>query len=293
VVHQDSDCCEAQKSRFRNRRVVEFAVTGLLASAIGSHVIRRDGNGMKGDYATWVRGIHDAVPRIVPRPDWRILRDAILESIATSPDSFLASADQLKAEPPEYWKGRLRSSTWAVAEQGSKVLGIAAAKPPTNVDDYAPRDKACFIESVWIDPAMRGNGLGERLVTYLMEQRRATGIQYFYLWVFNHNIPAICLYERMAFKPTGQDSELVDLHETQYLLKFDSDVLDEDELKRNEADRLPDRTEHGITYRLLTANSARPYLPLPDRFPARQAVGSVSKYLKATIWESKPGKLVK
>ena len=293
MVHQDSDCCEAQKSRFRNRRVVEVAVTGLLVSAIGNHVIRRDGNGMKADYATWVRGIHDAVPRIVPRPDWRILRDTILESIATSPDSFLASADRLKAELPEYWKGRLGSSTWVVAEQGNKVLGIAAAKPPSDVDDYAPREKACFIESVWIDPVMRRNGFGERLVAYLMEQQRATGIQYFYLWVFDHNTPAIHLYEHMAFKPTGQPSELLGPLEIQYLLKFDSDVLDDDELKRNEAARLWDQADYGITYRRLTANAPWPYLPLPDRLLGRQAAGSMSRHLKAAIWDRKSSRLVK
>jgi ribosomal protein S18 acetylase RimI-like enzyme len=292
VVHLQSDRCEAQKSRLRNRRVVEFAVTGLLASAIGSQVIRRDGNGVKADYPTWMRNIHGAVPRIVPRSDWRILRDTILESIATSPNSFLASADRLTEEPPEYWKGRLQSSTWAVAEQGNKVLGISAAKPPSEVDDYAPPEKACFIESVWIDPAMRGNGFGERLVTYLMEQRRATGIQYFYLWVFKHNAPAIRLYERMAFKPTGQPSELLEPLEVQYLLKFDSDVLDDDELKRDEAARRQDEIEYGITYRRLTASPARPYLALPDRFPGRQAAESMSRW-KAAIWESKPSRLVK
>jgi ribosomal protein S18 acetylase RimI-like enzyme len=290
VFRQPGDRHDVQKARYRNQHVVEFAVTGLLASAIGSHVIRRDGNGMK---AAWVGGIRDAIPRIAPWPDWQILRDTILESIATSPDSFLASADQLNAEPPEYWKDCLESSTWVVMEQGNKVLGIAAAKPPSMVDAYAPQEKACFIESVWIDPTMRGNGFGERLVTYLMEQRRATGIQYFYLWVFDHNTPAIHLYESMAFKPTGQPSELLCPLEIQYLLKFDSDVLDDDELKRNEAARLWDQADYGITYRRLTANAPWPYLPLPDRLLGRQAAGSMSRHLKAAIWDRKSSRLVK
>lgn len=243
---------------YRRRRVaVSIPVAKLLAfPAIGRNVLMRDRNRMVAvEDAAGIRCIDDAAPPNTPRPDWCIVREAILESIATSPDAFLATAGQLKKEPPEYWQGRLESSTWAVVQRGGDVLGIAAAKPPSEVDVYALEERACFIESVWIDPSIRGSGVGERLVTYLMEQRRReAGIQKFYLWVFDYNAPAIRLYERMKFEATRRPSEL---REIQFLREFDSDLIDNLELEQNADARTRDRVQFGITYRLLTPLSGQ------------------------------------
>ena len=220
-----------------------------------------------------------------------ILRDTILKSVTTSPSAFLATAEELEAEPPEYWENRLKSSTWAVVQRGNQTLGIAAAKPPGEVDDYALQEDACFIESVWIDPSLRGKGLGERLVTYLIEQqRKAAGIQRFYLWVFDYNAPAIRLYNRMDFKPTGQPSQLLDKAEIQFLRVFDSDLIDDDELKRNAAARKKDRKDLGITYRLLSATPSRTHLPRFERLRGWQTAGSMSRNLKAAMRESRLGR---
>ena len=150
----------------------------------------------------------------------------------------------------------------------NRILGIAAAKPPSEVDDYALQEEACFIESVWIDPSMRGKGLGERLVTYLIEQqRKAAGIQKFYLWVFDYNTPAIRLYERMDFKPNVAGLGVARQTEIQFLREFDSDVVDDDELKQNADARKQDRKDFRITYRLLTAKPAWTHLPRFERLP--------------------------
>jgi ribosomal protein S18 acetylase RimI-like enzyme len=192
-------------------------------------------------------------PHSASRADWCILRDTILESIDTSPGAFLATADQIRGEPPEFWERKLRSSTWTVVHRRDKILGIAAASSPGEIDLYALQEKTCFIESVWIAPCMRGNGVGERLVTYLIEQKRKVGIRQFYLWVFDHNASAIRLYKRMDFKPTGHSSALLDACEIQYLRDFDSDVIDDEELERNATARKRDRRGLGITYLMITS----------------------------------------
>lgn len=198
----------------------------------------------------------------------------------------MATADQLKDKPAEYWTKRLESATWAVVQCQGRVLGIAAAQPPEADHHPVSWGRACFIESVWVDPSMRGRGIGERLVTYLMEQQRQAGIQDFYLWVFDNNEPAIGLYKRMEFKPTGRPSDLVDRHEIQYLRAFDSNLIDDDELARNQAARQQDRDDLGITYRLLTVNS-QPHPPKPGRW---LAATSMSKYWKASRNDSTCGK---
>jgi ribosomal protein S18 acetylase RimI-like enzyme len=266
VFHLSGDGNKNQ-SFYQNRRVqVSTAAARLLVfPAIGGNVIMRDGNGMTAEGVTGVRIPDDAAPSIGFRPGWRILRSTILASIATSPGSFLATAGELETKRPEYWKGRLKSSTWALMIQRNRILGIAAATSASEVDDYALQQEACFIESVWIHPWMRGKGLGERLVTYLIEQqRKAAGTQKFYLWVLDYNTPAISLYERMDFKPTWRASKLPEI---QFLREFDSGLVDDDELEQNAAARKQDRRDFRITYRLLTAKPAWTHLPRPERLP--------------------------
>lgn len=208
---------------------------------------------MTADDDSSVQSPNDAAPGITFCSDLRILRDAVLESVRTSPDSFLATTAQLEKKRFEYWQEELRSSKWAVVQDEDKVLGIAAAKPPRGEDTYANPANACFIESVWIDPSMRRNGVGERLVTYLIDERRKVGIQRFYLWVIDHNTPAIGLYNRMDFKRTERSAPLPAWRgrEIQYLLAFDSDVIDDYELGQNVDARELDGEKFGITYRLL------------------------------------------
>jgi|SRR5580698_4088196 GNAT superfamily N-acetyltransferase len=242
------------------------------------------------DHATDARSVLDAAPRTASRPDWLILRDTILQSVATSPDAFLATADKLAVEPPEYWKDRLKSSTWAVVQRGDDIVGVAAASPPSAVDDYASWDRARFIESVWIHPGLRGKGVGGRLVTYLIEQQRKAGIQEFYLWVFDHNTPAISLYKSMDFRQTPLPSQLPDITEIQFRRSFDSNVVDYEELKRNGKARRQDETDLRITYRLLTP--AKTHVPWRDWLTGWRA-GSISRYLKAVKMPSRLGKLAR
>lgn len=125
-------------------------------------------------------------------------------------------------------------------------------------DDYAVPGKACFIESVWIDPQLRKHGVGRRLVTYLIERQRRVGVQDFYLWVINDNGPAMRLYERMGFKRTGRKSEFP---ETQFLRAFGSKPVGREELENSHGERDTDDRDFGITYRMLDPHFAMTDLP--------------------------------
>jgi GNAT superfamily N-acetyltransferase len=223
------------------------------------------------------KGLRGVAAGVGLRRDARILRRTVLESIRTSPAAFLSTVAEIEAKTPAYWEIQLRSSTWAVLEARRgirrRVVGIAAAKQPGDNDKkYANLVDACFIESVWITPRMRRRGLGMRLVNFLIDMRRQDGIQRFYLWVFENNKPAVELYEHMDFKETGQTPGLAEwpVREVQYLLDFDSDVVDDSDLAKNEAARKDDRRRYGITYRLL----------------GREASGSRPRNSKAPITES-------
>lgn len=134
--------------------------------------------------------------------DAQILRRAIRKSIHTSPEAFLKTVEEVDNCGAGYWKQEIVSATWAVIQQGEDVVGVAVAKQPNpkkdrDIDPSSTR----FIESVWIDPDLRGSQLGERLVRFLfaVECARSPDIRQFLLWVFEKNDSAIQLYRRMGF----------------------------------------------------------------------------------------------
>ena len=73
--------------------------------------------------------------------------------------------------------------------------------PHRGADRDIEPDEARFIESVWIDPELRGSHLGERLVRFLFEVECAEDpeIKQFLALGFREKSRAIRLYQRMGF----------------------------------------------------------------------------------------------
>jgi ribosomal protein S18 acetylase RimI-like enzyme len=140
------------------------------------------------------------------RSDADILRYAMRDAVGTSPGSFLRTVADVDAEPPDYWANEIRSSKWAVAQHGGKVVGIAASKRPNPKVDSEDPATARYIESVWINPGLRRRRLGERLIRYLLTAEYLDNhyIRQFLLWVYATNDPAMRLYEHIGFVPTRE-----------------------------------------------------------------------------------------
>ncbi len=188
----------------------------------------------------------------VLRRDAKILRSALRKAVRTSPDSFIKTVEDVNAKPLDYWIDEIRSSTWAVAQRGKKVIGIVAGKCPDSDKDAEDQAITRYIESVWITPRFRRLGLGERLIKYLLEAeyRKNRHIRYFLLWVFTTNDPAIRLYEHMGFVLTPERNEGIRT-EIKYRLDFDSVVHAAVGWAVNDATRREDWRQYGVTYRLL------------------------------------------
>jgi ribosomal protein S18 acetylase RimI-like enzyme len=186
--------------------------------------------------------------------DARILRGALLEAVGTSPDSFMKTIDDVEAQPLDYWVNEIRSSTWAVVQRDSEIVGVVAGKLPDSDKDQEDQASTRYIESVWITPGLRGRGLGKRLIYYLleMEYRKNRQIRQFLLWVFATNSAAIKMYEHLGFWPT-RESKLLRRSghsrietEVKYCLDFDAAVH-----TAHEDARRQDRHLYGVTYRVL------------------------------------------
>jgi len=186
--------------------------------------------------------------------DAGILRDALLNAVGTSPDSFMTTTDDIEAQPLDYWINEIRSSTWAVAQRDKEIVGLVAGKLANSDQDREDQAFTRYIESVWITPGLRGLGLGTRLIHYLleMEYRKNQQIRQFLLWVFATNSAAIKMYEHMGFLPTPE-SKLLQRRghsraeiEVKYCLDFDAAV----HMAHKDA-RRRDRRLYGVTYRVL------------------------------------------
>ena len=198
----------------------------------------------------------------VRRREAQILRKVIRESVATSPDAFLSTVDDIDGKSIRDWEREVKSSTWAVAERGEEVVGIAATKKPNGAldTDIENPETARFIESVWIAGSVRRRGIGSRLVQYLMDvEREKNHVEHFFLWVFEQNFPAIGLYEQsMEFKRTDKENwqDRVKMREIKYQRRYDSPVPLADDLDANAFAREKDWLEHGIRYRILGREGA-------------------------------------
>jgi ribosomal protein S18 acetylase RimI-like enzyme len=215
-------------------------------------VLRRGRGGVE-DHVTAVAD-RVATERGSESKDAWILRDAVRQSILTSPGSFLKTVADVDAMSPGYWDKEIKTSTWVVIEQFDEAVGIAVARwPNKEIDRDIDQNKARFIESVWIAPRFRGSRMGERLVNYLIdvESLKCPSVSQFMLWVFENNKHAIGLYERMLFG-------LVDRHlmedgriELRYEYALPDLAAKQAARKVNEVARKEDRCQHRVTYRVL------------------------------------------
>ena len=185
------------------------------------------------------------------RSDADILRDAMRDAVCTSPGSFLRTVADVDAEPPEYWANEIRSSKWTVAQDGGKVVGIAAGKRPNPTMDSEDPATARYIESVWIAPALRRRRLGERLIKYLLTAEYLDNhyIRQFLLWVYATNDPALRLYEHIGFVPT-REINVGTRTEIKYCLDFNPELHTTVGLPAHGA-RRQDLLSRGVTYRVL------------------------------------------
>jgi ribosomal protein S18 acetylase RimI-like enzyme len=173
------------------------------------------------------------------------------DAVGTSPGSFLRTVADVDAEPPEYWVNEIRSSKWAVVQQGGKVVGIAAGKRPNPQMDSEDPATARYIESVWITPGLRRRRLGERLIKYLLTAEYLDNhyIRQFLLWVYATNEPAMRLYEHIGFVPT-REINVGARSEIKYRLDFNPELHTTIGLLAHGAHR-QDLLYRGVTYRVL------------------------------------------
>ena len=66
------------------------------------------------------------------------------------------------------------------------------------------REDSTWLSALWVDPCVRGAGLGLRLIEAVADWSREQGVETIELSVTTNNGPATALYARAGFTKTGR-----------------------------------------------------------------------------------------
>ncbi|HUJ66773.1 MAG TPA: GNAT family N-acetyltransferase [Acidimicrobiales bacterium] len=133
-------------------------------------------------------------------------RDVRLRALQDAPGAFSSTFEEQRHRPMAYWddQARIRSQGW------QQTTFVADRRQPTGaligmVGGFAGAGRPRVVEltSMWVDPAVRGTGIGTRLVAAVVDWARGGGADEVELWAVDENDPALALYQRCGFQTTG------------------------------------------------------------------------------------------
>ena len=133
-----------------------------------------------------------------------LLRSVRLRALADAPDAFGERYADIDGRDARYWTGLLRSLT----DPGRNVMFVAEDdhEAPAGMA-FGIRDRAHadigHVGGMWVDPGHRRRGAAVQLTEAVVEWSRAEAFRQVVLWVTETNAPAIALYRRCGFAPSG------------------------------------------------------------------------------------------
>ncbi|MEE1822746.1 GNAT family N-acetyltransferase [Streptomyces sp. BE20] len=150
--------------------------------------------------------------RALTSDDWRLWRGLRLAALGEAPYAFGSTlADwQGEGDREERWRSRLEipGAVDLVAFVDGEPAGMASGVPGEDAEGKPDRASTELI-SMWVGPAARGRGVGERLIREIELWAATRGCAALKLAVMPDNERAIALYERAGFTRTGEEGDLL------------------------------------------------------------------------------------
>jgi GNAT superfamily N-acetyltransferase len=133
--------------------------------------------------------------------DWREVRQLRLAALLDSPYAFASTHDREARFDDAEWQQRVGGGVWFLAWEGAEPVGMVAG--------VADRETGGpHLVAMWVDPRIRGCGVGWALVEAVKEWAAASQAATLILWVADGNDSARQLYERCGFADTGRRQPL-------------------------------------------------------------------------------------
>lgn len=133
---------------------------------------------------------------------WRRVKRLRLSALVDTPDAFDSTLDYAETLLDEDWIKGCEQLTTFVAVDEYQDIGMVRC-----VRDRDDSECALLI-SMWVLPAARLSGAGVLLVQSVIDWATHNGFKKLLLDVADDNVPAIALYEKMLFVPTGEIGSL-------------------------------------------------------------------------------------
>lgn len=141
--------------------------------------------------------------RAMSRGDWGAVRAIYQEGIATGDATF-------ESEAPDWetWDANHLGEHRLVATQGESIIGWAAASPVSERCVYA----GVVETSVYVAARARGDGVGYRLLSALIESTDASDIWTLQCGIFPENESSLRLHRACGFRVVGTRERLGQQH---------------------------------------------------------------------------------
>ena len=137
------------------------------------------------------------------------LRAVRLRALGDAPAAFASTRDTEARHPGSHWHELAMHSELAdaavvfVARRDRRWVGMAAGR-------WFDRDQGiAHLWGMWVDPAVRRRGLGERLVAEVHGWAASRGARVLRLGVIEGAAGAVEFYERLGFVRTGESKPLL------------------------------------------------------------------------------------
>ena len=107
----------------------------------------------------------------------------------------------LQNHSPQNWNKELNDPAFQVrvAEREGALVGYVKLGPPHL--PFEPRGEAAELRQLYVVEEMKGQGVADELLRWVIERARDEGADYLYLSVFTENHRARRFYEKYDFEP--------------------------------------------------------------------------------------------
>ncbi|CAL9402469.1 hypothetical protein SUDANB171_01484 [Streptomyces sp. enrichment culture] len=140
---------------------------------------------------------------IITSDDWPLWQEVRVAALTDAPYAFRARLADWDKGGREQWRVRL-------AMPGSyNVVALHGDLPVGMVRGIRGDCGTSELRSLWVSPAARGDGVGDRLIEAVTQWARRSGATTLRLAVLPRNASAIALYRRNGFVATEELGELL------------------------------------------------------------------------------------
>jgi uncharacterized protein len=141
-------------------------------------------------------------PRQAPHPGLRVLRPDELDLLM--PAAVAMFTEEVGVSPVEHGGGAsYRSRLLELIRAGRALAVVEDGRITFKAEIGSATAQACQVQGVWVEPRLRGRGLGAAGMAAVVAHAQAHVAPVVSLYVNSYNHPAVAIYHRVGFSTVG------------------------------------------------------------------------------------------